>query len=810
MKRFQSSLKSPLPLPSKPPFFGWGVALVGAIAAGLATPATALAGTLNWADPGVVWPQGSLQEEYVINGVTVRLTWTANGGSTIDIITDDPGTLPGFTGGFTPDIFKITFDSAAIADNVSLLIEYEDAAGNPVPVENARLILLDIDRSPNDDWQDLVTASGSLGAAASPITVSPATTPPPSPPITTPAASAGDYTVDLTGTSSTSLLATGIYPPVPPGSNAEADNSSPNGNVVVDFDSAVDQISLVYGNGPLSPADPDSHGIGLFNVFFQPAVIGIAKQAGTPVANAGGTFTVPYTLVVQNFGETPLSDVQVVEDLTATFASAGGFTVSNPQLVGPLPPGFTGAINPAFDGTAASSTLLTGTAADRTLAVGASFSITFDVEITPGTGAGGLGPFNNTAVTTAQSPSGAPVTDESTNGTDPDPNGDNSPVENTPTPVDLTPALTPAIGVAKRVVGTQPVVGDADALDITYEILVQNFGGEALNTVQLVEDLIDPTTGAPTYGVGNYSIVGAPVVPPGSTLTINPAYDGLTDLNLLDAASSTLAVGASSTVQITVRVDDSDNAPPLPAFPGTYNNQVNASGVGQISTAPVSDLSTNGISPDPDGDGNPNNNASPTPFQLPLTGDLQLVKRVTNIFRNGNPLTAAEIGGDPTSVINDGTTTADDDLIAATGGQLPVGLVTVPNNLAAGDQVEYTVYFFNDGFGSVTDVQLCDEFQPPSVFVPGSLVLAAPVALPGPLGAFNPSALLDPRDPLTPLEASCPNAPGAFPSGPPGPSDPAIGIGAGGGFIFEDSAAASGITVLQSTVGAIRFRIELP
>jgi len=987
MKRFQDIFSSHLPLPQPgglSSVAGWGAAFVGAMATGLLSPQSASAatldwGTFNWTTPVPAAPPVTqvfptpIGDPATINGVKLRFTWT---GATDDFtVLDD--TASGLTGGLgAGNNLNIQYDPDTVDETINLTIEYLDAAGNPIPVEGVRLIVIDIDRDNEDGWQDQVTLGGALGGTNVLPNISDAINPPPAPPPTSPAIAADDYTVSIGGNVATGIFpASNPNPTIPAPVDVEADNSTAEGNIVADYTTAVDQTTLIYGNGPQSPADPANHGIGLFNVFFQPAIIGVAKQAGTPTQNPDGTFTIPYTVVVENLGEVALDDVQVTENLTGTFAAANGFTVSNPRIVA-SPGGFGGSINGGFNGNT-STTLLAGSAAARTLAPSATLTLAFDVTVTPGAGAGGYGPFNNNVTATGQSPSGAPVTDESTNGADPDPDGNGSPTENDPTVVNL-----PAIGVAKRVIDIQDVGGtpNPDDIDITYEVVVENFGNEPLDNVQLVEDLIDPTTGNPTFGAGNFTIAAGPTVTAG-TLTANGGFNGTTDTNLLDAANSTLAIGASGTVQITVRVTDSNSSPPLPSDPpALFRNQVAASGVGANSGGNVSDLSDNGADADEDNDGNPNNNNTPTPVRLPPTpaigvakrvvsataapggafggdtirvvyeivveniggetlnnvqlsedltptfgggsfqvqtlqqtagantininggfdgsatpellvaatstldigesatlqltvdvdqtsntlpsplpgpfenqveadgigeftgtpvddlsndgtqaaidpngnananepdeniptpvlfvGDLQLVKRITNVFRNGAPLSAAAIGGDPSAVIN-GPGADDDDLIAASGGQLPVGLLSVPTNLLSGDQVEYTIYFFNDGALAVNDVQLCDELEPPSIFVPGSLELSAPVALPGPLGAFGASGLLDTRNPLAPLEPSCINAPGAFPTGPPGPTDTTIGVGAGGGVIL----GGTGFTVDSNNVGALRFRITLP
>jgi uncharacterized repeat protein (TIGR01451 family) len=169
--------------------------------------------------------------------------------------------------------------------------------------------------------------------------------------------------------------------------------------------------------------------------------IGVAKSAGTPVNNGDGTFTVPYTVTVKNYGEDPITNVQLEENLVPTFANATDFTVSNvqsPTLV----------VNPNFNGKNNINLLQPNT---NTLAPGASDTVTFDVRVTPGTGPQGFGPFLNTVTVTGKS-GNEDVSDTSNDGVEPDPDGDGNPNEpdnNQPTPVILPPAPPPPPGTAR-------------------------------------------------------------------------------------------------------------------------------------------------------------------------------------------------------------------------------------------------------------------------------------------------------------------------------------------------------------------------
>lgn len=144
--------------------------------------------------------------------------------------------------------------------------------------------------------------------------------------------------------------------------------------------------------------------------------IGVAKQA-SPVRSLGGTrFEVDFTIVVENFGNTVLSNVQVVEDLTAAFPSPATYTITTAPVVS----GSLGTAAAGFDGDAQKNLL----AAGETLAIGEQGAIDFTVEFDVMTSAG---PFGNQVSASASGPMGETTADLSTEGDDPDPNGDGDP-----------------------------------------------------------------------------------------------------------------------------------------------------------------------------------------------------------------------------------------------------------------------------------------------------------------------------------------------------------------------------------------------
>ncbi|NEP15940.1 MAG: DUF11 domain-containing protein, partial [Leptolyngbya sp. SIO4C1] len=179
--------------------------------------------------------------------------------------------------------------------------------------------------------------------------------------------------------------------------------------------------------------------------------------------------------------------------------------------------------------------------------------------------------------------------------------------------------------------------------------------------------------------------------------------------------------------------------------------------------------------------------------------DLRIIKRITGIIRNEVRLPGFDGFDDQSGTL------ADNELNDASNGALPQGVVQTPTSLQSGDLVEYTIYLFNPGEGA-TNIEVCDEIQPPGILVPdaNTLQLAPPTALPN-LAEAAPSSLVQARDPLSVLAPSCLSAPGTFPAGPPGPTGPA-GVGSGGGIV----AGGPEFDLNSNEVTAIRFLVRIP
>jgi LPXTG-site transpeptidase (sortase) family protein len=184
-------------------------------------------------------------------------------------------------------------------------------------------------------------------------------------------------------------------------------------------------------------------------------LIGVAKRVvGTPVLVSPGTWDVTYEIYVSNYGNVPLTALQVTDDLVATFPPASTFTVQNVTSAD-------FAVNWLGYNGNSNVNLLAGT---DTLNVGASGTITVVVRVVPVA----VGPFLNTAVASGLPPSGPRVEDDSQNGTDPDVTPSGNPLfnnngdptdNNEPTPVNFGPNLfDPPFGIKTLDANNLPIL----------------------------------------------------------------------------------------------------------------------------------------------------------------------------------------------------------------------------------------------------------------------------------------------------------------------------------------------------------------
>jgi LPXTG-site transpeptidase (sortase) family protein len=160
------------------------------------------------------------------------------------------------------------------------------------------------------------------------------------------------------------------------------------------------------------------------------SVIGVAKDLDSSVLVSSGTYDVTYTLLVRNYGTKDLANIQVVDDLKATFPDPAIIDVQSVSSTD-------FSVNAGYDGDT-DTDLLEGT---DSLAAGESGTITLVVRVTPDI----VGPYNNSATVSAMTTTGTNIDDLSHDGNDPDgavAEHDGDPTNNSdPTPISFTGSL---------------------------------------------------------------------------------------------------------------------------------------------------------------------------------------------------------------------------------------------------------------------------------------------------------------------------------------------------------------------------------
>ncbi|WP_460275655.1 DUF7507 domain-containing protein [Celeribacter sp. ULVN23_4] len=271
------------------------------------------------------------------------------------------------------------------------------------------------------------------------------------------------------------------------------------------------------------------------------ARIGIAKRVSSgPTSAADGSFTVGFSFVVENFSLEPLDTVVVTDALSGAAPLFGSYaSLSNPATddmvrgsytILSAPGGSCGGLNAGFNGEG-DQTLVSG----ATLAAGATCEISLSLRVRPevplpsAQASGGV--YENQATVTGngtwtgQTPGDNPLlSDDSDDGTDPDPNGNgraDETGENDPTPV--TPIYEPAIALVKSATtafSDPPVPGNT----ITYSFAITNTGSQTLTDVTLTDAMLE--------GVG--VLTGNPIAALAPGATDDTTYSAIYELTQED------------------------------------------------------------------------------------------------------------------------------------------------------------------------------------------------------------------------------------------------------------------------------------
>ena len=340
--------------------------------------------------------------------------------------------------------------------------------------------------------------------------------------------------------------------------------------------------------------------------------IGAAKEVvGTPINNGDGSYTLKYNVLVENMGDSALSNIQVLEDLEVTFADADTFIVDH-IFISSQPSSNSWALNANYDGRS-DTLLLSGS---PSLESGESSTIQLTITVVPGTNLS----YDNNAEARGENPEGIMTSDSTHNGSDPDPDDNKIPGDNSdPTPVTFTE--NPEIGVAKLLDGT-PTNNSDGTYTVSYLVRIENTGDVPIYDLQLADTL---TNTFPNLTLSNIS-TSINMQPGSTTLHPNASYDGdeTSDVNIL-GGSDTLKVGEFGIVQINLTVAIDGNL-------GPYNNSAEGSGTSPAGSS-VIDTSHNGTDVDPEGNG-PDDNETPTPVSFSENPQVSVTKTISGTPMN--------------------------------------------------------------------------------------------------------------------------------------------------------------------------------
>ena len=322
--------------------------------------------------------------------------------------------------------------------------------------------------------------------------------------------------------------------------SATANATDPLGNPVVAVSDDPADPADIDPDGDGNPSDPTVTDLGS-SASMAVTKTGTLNDGGDGVANVGDTIN--YTFTVSNTGNVTLTNI----------------TLSDPNVTvsgGPI----------------------------ASLAVGASDNSTFTASYTLVQADIDAGSFTNSATAAATDPNGDPVnavSDDPTDATNIDPDGDGNPSD--PTVTDL--GATATMAVTKTATLNDGGDGSADVGDtITYAFTITNTGNVTLDNVTLS----DP----------NVTVSGGPI--------------------------ASLGVGASdsSTFTASYTLTQAD----IDAGSFTNSATANATDPGGNPVAAVSDDPTDASNIDPDGDGNP---SDPTVTDLGSNGSIAVTKSAT-------------------------------------------------------------------------------------------------------------------------------------------------------------------------------------
>ena len=261
--------------------------------------------------------------------------------------------------------------------------------------------------------------------------------------------------------------------------------------------------------------------------------LGLAKRTiGEPSVRPDGSVGVSYEILVENVGPFPLTNVEVHDQLSQAFGLGSTFVTSTVRVDAGSP--CVGFASSSFDGGAVDPVLVSG----AELAPNEQCRIQYDVAVLP---ANALpGPFRSSAFAIASDPFSGTVIDDSTDGTNTDPDGNQEPGDN-----DIATSVrveVPDPAVELTVEPLESLASERDGWhEFGYRLVLDNTGPIDIDTTRLLAPLDD-----------EWSVPFEVLAISSDDVIVNEDFDGGRQQNLLDRRNR-LRAGSQAEITVLLR-----------------------------------------------------------------------------------------------------------------------------------------------------------------------------------------------------------------------------------------------------------------
>jgi gliding motility-associated-like protein len=261
-----------------------------------------------------------------------------------------------------------------------------------------------------------------------------------------------------------------------------------------------------------------------------PVAAGIAKHSSEPILQADNSSLITYTFTVKSYGSQVINNIEVIDDLAAAIPAPMTFTIVSGSATGGL------IYNNQYNGIT-NTNLVTSAS---TLGIGATATITLVIKVHPN---GNPGVITNSASVTSVSNDGEfTFTDISDSGFDPDEDQDGFPSGPTESDPTTTTVIERPIITVEKTIASQPVLNNDCSYSVTFRVDIKNPGNVDFTNIVVKDNLAAGIQSPATFKVVTLS---------SDALSVNPNFNGTTDINLLSSNNS-LFYNEIATIEYTV------------------------------------------------------------------------------------------------------------------------------------------------------------------------------------------------------------------------------------------------------------------